>query len=460
MAIVAAHPPNPTDPDAFSQLDDYSFLDMLDFLQLKDLVSVASMSPRNQRLITRHYLVPDMGAQNTRLRVSIAERDSYTFAYYARERWGPRYSELCMGRECVLAALQVLCPIASDLDIRLDFTRHFDEALTQRVASYVSGHCGDVPQTVRMFGANLTVAEFQFSHAKIVYVADPQRFRHFDLAKSFPCVEHLAIDMHGRYGLAQHLPALRSFQLHDWRCGNFDLRAFGEKNPQIRRADLQICGQIENIDRVNRLFPHLESLRLKLERERATSDGVASAESSAMAPRSVALVRFRNVQSFALDLANFYGLMNGAEYRLGRHSLDEDKLTSIVFDRLESFKYITNAYIHNLNVSDQVDFIGRYADISSLDVSTIHLEYDELRRLVGSLPKLTEITVTCGLSRPADVARLMAETSLETVCLYGEFAFRDGYLRQLILPAQWSLHRVDKHPNYDETLTYKRHLNR
>lgn len=142
------------------------------------------------------------------------------------------------------------------------------------------------------------------------------------------------------------------FQLHDRTCGHFDLAAFAAKNPQIRGAELQICGQIENIAAVNELFPSLESLRLQLRRQRSASAFVGSVGSplqpaglSSGAPRdAVDVVRLRNVKNFTLDLMQFYGRVNeaGDFINLSREKLAEDNLSSIVFDRLDYFKYMTS----------------------------------------------------------------------------------------------------------------------
>lgn len=446
-SVVPANPFDPKDVNVFDHLDDYSFMGVLDFLPLSDLVIIASMSPRNNQLIVHHYLIPEMGQRDPMLRVSISESES--FAFYSRGGMDSSYSELCMGRGCMLAALKVLCPISSELDIRVDYNRRFDAALTEMVESYVGNYCAGTDQHVSLNGIAQSVGQFRFPYAKSVRISQPEAFKHFDLAGSFPRVQQLTINLHGRYSLAQHLPHLTSFRLHDYSLEDFDLQAFGEKNPQIRDADLQICGRIENIDKVNRLFPRLESLQLRLGRPQMRSSHSASADGSSLGPSdSVGLVRFRNVKNFTLDLTKFYDIPVTASH------LNADKLSSIAFDRLESFKYATAVVTRD--TSDQIDYIARYKDVKRLDISTILPDFEESQRLIDSLPELEEITMACGTSDPTDLIRLMTGTRLQVIRLIARGGFPIAtLLERTALPEKWLLDSDEKFVG-PSSLTFKR----
>lgn len=368
-----------------------------------------------------HYFRPEFSAYNTKLRVYVTEKHARNEVYYLRDGVDDNYSELCPGKECMFAALTVICPISSDLEIILAYNKRFDTVLTHEVSSYVNTHCAGASQTVQMFGVSDSVGKFQFPHVKSVSIKYPECFRHFYLATSFPRVEQLAINIHDRYTIAQHLPSLTHFQLHDLTCGHFDLKAFGGKNPQIRSVDLELCSQVENFDEVNESFPALESLQLKLKRELPNMVGptrspvrqqIGSAVSSFFGRPSrdpVEMVRFRNVTKFDLDVTHLYGYIYG---RPNFDNFEKDGLTAIQFDRLESFRYFSDAHF---NYDNQIDFVARYKNVTSMDFGGIELRSEEMTRLVDLLPRLKEITLLCVDTDPVNVAQFMQATRLEVV---------------------------------------------
>lgn len=462
QALSAVGPLDSTELDIFDQLDDYSLLGVLDHLHFTDLLSLASMNARNRQLIVDHYILPEAGAHAT-LRVTISGHDLYTSGFYFGHRNASDYSRLA-GRASVFAALQVLCPISTDVQISLFFDQHFDAMLKQTVESYVHNHCAGVPQTVEMMGSSESLISIRLPHAKSVFIANPERFKRFDVAKSFPRVERLGVDVFRRFTLAQRLPHLTHFQVQDLTCGHFDLRAFGQKNPQIRSVALELCGQMGNIVEINELFPGLQSLRLKLRREQPTDEpdskpffqrlgsAIGSLFKQQKPRHSVESVRFRNVKKYTLDITGLYSAAHGVDeaVRLARDDLD--KLSSIAFDKLESLTYKTRV---GGNSSAQIDFIAQYKDVKRLDFSSFALRYADMQRLVDSLPKLEDITLAFSVTPAEHFSRLMRETRLACVRVSVADVFREHFIGQFTLPEQW-IFFADEHLDAHSILTYKR----
>lgn len=125
-------------------------------------------------------------------------------------------------------------------------------------------------------------------------------------------------------------------------------------------------------------FPDLEALQLTLKR-------AGQAEESAKLERrsSVEFVRFRKVNSFTLDSTRFDGGPKSVFSYLGLNaeSTASLKLSSILFDQLESSKYMTEVHFYR---NEQIDYVLQYQNVTSLDFSSIVMRYEEMKRLTGS----------------------------------------------------------------------------
>lgn len=440
---------------------------ILDFLDFPDLVIVASMSPASYQLIMDRYITPRTDGDKMFLRIEMTEKIWTSLAYYQKEgRAWNNARMFCNGYECIFASLIVFCQTASKLHIEFDTHYHFDTATTQKLASYVDRYCSDVPQSVELFDVKKTNESFRFTRVQDVQVTQPEASESFALTEWFPQVEKLAIKLHDSYKIDVHLPNLTHFKLEDSKCGHFDLRGLAEKNPQIRSIELEICGSIENINEVNELFPNLESLRLTLKRpwkKEESADGFLSAITSWLRPKkaetplkhdAVRFVRFRNVKHFTLDITKFYDAAGipDAYFGMNAESITKDRLSSIVFDHLESFNYMSTTNHHR---KEQIDYVVQYQNVTSLNFSMISMRYWDMKRLIDSLPKLKEITLL-GI-RAGDLLRLMAEINLQTLHIRVPGREQNIFQPSDTLPEQWFLHANQEVSSYEHMMTYKRH---
>lgn len=419
-------------------------MNVLDFVSVGDLAAIASMSDRNRQLIVDHYLTE---INNATLQIIIANAGQNSRAYYLpANKTSAETIHLCDGHDQLLVTLQALCPVFAKLDITFDFHYEFQQTLTEQVAQIVNAHCAEVPQRVAIRTAGRSTRAFSFENVTSVWLKVAQDFVHFAVDKHFPRVEQLALDIYDRFTLKQHLPHLRHFEVDEIARGQFDLRTFGELNPHIRSIRLATGGLLDTMHEVNELFPNLEALHYRPRPPPIESIFSAFLGRPAAPANAVRPVRFRHVRRYTLDVSTLYGL--GAFDEYVSTNLAKSKLSTIEFDRLEHLEFISQTTNH---LQDQLSFITRYRSLRSLGFSSFVMSHAIVVRVVGSLPHLKAIKLSCKNTGVADVLQLMnGNNQLETIhvlVLDGESG-RQRFL-DATLPGQWNVvvDRSDRHKN-------------
>lgn len=148
---------------------------------------------------------------------------------------------------------------------------------------------------------------------------------------------------------------------------------------------------------------------------------------------------------YTIDLLGYYGQVFPAN--------SFAHLQSIRFDALQSLTFISS---WGINGNDIVDLVGHYKELVRLDCSSSGVTYEEMWRLLGSLPRLREITVrhrTEYVYRE-DLVRLMEETNLDTIRVLMAAQSVNTY-RGYTLPEKWHLHAAQHRTMHSRTLTYK-----
>lgn len=437
---------NQTGTGIFSELDDFSVMEILDFLSFGDLATIVAMDPRHYHLVWDHYIGAVKGAS---LRIVVSNIDPDTRAYFLPTESFAEYNKLCTGHNHMLATLKSFCHAFVELDITFDYSYNYDSNITTKIVSYVNTYCSMVPQKITMRRLRGSAGEFAFQNASSVVLRVSGDFSNFTVAKHFPRVQELSIDLYEPFALKQHLPHLRHFELMDISCGNFDLREFGKMNSQIRSVNVELCGNLKSVQEVNEIFPKLESLYYKPKRVPIESDH--QRWPFGRRQNTVQSVRFRNVKQYTIDLSSFYSL--GQYGELDADSLADDKHAAIEFDQLESLEYVSHTYNHR---NDQIDFVLHYNEVHRLNITSFVMTYGHMKRLVDSLPRLKEIQLRC--TSPRDLLQIMSDTRLDTihVLLLVREATRADFL-QATLPANWYVD-ASSSTKYTNIITFKRNL--
>lgn len=372
---------------------------VLDYLSFPDLVTIAGINSGISRLILDHYVGDMKGAS---LHITLTDA-TYSSRGIFRPVLAPGYDYYKpVGYDLMLRIVKAFCFGFSDLDIVINQERIHDSDLIKQFADLVNTHCSTVPQRVTISRLPES-ANYTFQNVStVVFDIKGHHFSNFPVDQYFPRVERLTVYMYGKFSLAQHLPHLKHVELKETPCGSLDWTAFGAMNPQIRSGKFTLCGHPERLREANEVFPNLETLRYYPIRGPANSD-----KPSGHRKNAVESVRFRNVKHYSLDLGA-YG--SGWSSDLTAERLEEDNISAITFDQLESFEYSSKTY---KNQNDQIDFVLKYPEVQRLNITSFVMTYDKMKRLVDSLPKLREIKLTSG--PVSDIFRLMSETRLDTV---------------------------------------------
>lgn len=424
-------------------MDDYSLLGIFELVEEPgDLASVASGRPRVRDLIIHYNLISNIRNETFDVLIKAYNRKQDVVFY----SFGDSNSKTrCSNSDHVLAILEAFCPEFSQLNIVLNY-EYAQGDFAVKFIDHVNRYCSTVSQKLSIQSEYrnqmLTVQESTAWNVSSVEIEWPENLANFSIARHFPRVEALAIQVVYNFTTTEHLPHLKHFDYTDYLLDRFNYRAFIEKNPQITSVRLGLGGRLEQLQAINELLPNLVSLYYR------PRIGLHLLHGGETVVRSV---RFRNVKTYTIDVKEcFSNSRNGNNFPYEEYFAN---FSSIVFDQLETFQYVSERFYGN----GQLKFIGQYNQVKSLDISSYPMSFNEVRQLVDSMPNLKDITVRLVrfLTRPDDFLRLMAETNLETIQ-----AHVDSPLARTIcantLREQWSLCEFD---NYREILTLRRNKN-
>lgn len=445
--VSTAHrnPSNVNQVDLFDSLDDYSILGILDWIRsFGDLATVASMSPRAHQMIQRYNLFSNYDIKNATLLIEIEGNNQLEDVQY-RSTAVSRNRFLCAGLDHLLATLQVFCPIFGQLDITLNYFRpHGDFEL--KIVDYINRYCSTVPQKFTIESTYNPVLEFTAWNASSVKISMPELLQNFSIATHFPRVEELHIRNHDYFTSKEHLPHLKHLEITDRICGHFNIRVFAGSNPHITSAELDLCDDLNYLQEVNILFPKLMALRYRPKKD-------TRAIMQTRYENDVRSVRFANVKSYTIDLRDYFRFYLGRNDSYYRPHFA--KFSQIKFDELVTLKYISEDKFYK---NGQLDFVGQYDEVKSLDYSSFRVSYDDVWHLVDSLPNLKEITFAphSNCTDHDDLWRLMKETNLEII----RASIVESLVREfsaIALPAKWTLEGLDE-DNYicSKSMTFSR----
>lgn len=417
--------------DIFNKLDDYSLLVILEKLEYSDLATVASISARSNKLILDYNLLSKFGIKGATLHIEVAGKNQLLEALY-RPIGESRTKVLCAGYNRILATLKAFCPAFDQLHLTLNYFHPHEIDSTREIVDHVNRYCATVSQKMMIKYTTASIEEFIMQNTSSIMIHNPEKLTNFSLNKRFPQVERLTILIDKVFVISENLPHLKHFELLDSKCGHFDLKTFGELNPQIDSVKLDLCEELYNLRDVNDIFPDLVSLYYKPIRS-VTSEVRRALDDSKESSQSI---RFRNIKRYTIDLFHYYY----HDYRQDDDAFHADtfaRLSSIQFDQLESLEYIT---VDRFYSNGQMDFVAQYKQVTRLDYSSYGMSYKEIWRLIDALPNLSEIIITPSEDPMFhdDFLQLMMQTNLDTIRVFIDNAMVDAFL-SLNLPGQWFL---------------------
>lgn len=403
-------------------------LEIFECLAFPELAAVASLSPRNTELILK-YIIPSIGIENASLVLKISGLDNIPRAIYPRAGEVGDFKHLCKGDDHVLATLKAFCPVFGELHVMLEYYYAPNSELVLNIIDHINRYCSTVPQKVTIrSGENSLIEEFTMPNVTSVDILFRYQPENFWIATHFPQIESLSIEIDDYFTIIENLPHLKHLTVSDETCSHFDLTAFAEVNPQVRSVKIDLCQGLRSLQELNECFPNLVSLYYRPKEETDTRPPLTD-------QNGVQSVHFSNVKSYTIDLRDYY--RNHWHLDSVIHEINFDRFKAIQFDRLESLEFISVGEFLSIT---QLDLVLQYKDLKSLDYRYSAVSYEQIWRLVDTMPRLKEIIVKPKgrLTDQEDVLRLMRETNLETIRVFLEEPFLDEF-RGLDLPDGWHL---------------------
>lgn len=377
----------------FDFMDDFSLLNIFDFLEFGDLANIATLGQRYEQLVAHHYFAPKYGLVESFAHISLSNFDTETRATYTNANKPHSPNLYTIGYDRLFSVLKVFCSKFSHITIATNYILHNIDA-TRKVANTINDYCPNTPQTIKMDLPPSTVnLNFTFNNAtdiNIHFAGYPAHYGH-EIERIFPHMTSLSIDIHAGYNLNHYFPHLKGVSVREDNNGQFNWKTFARRNPQIRSVRLKFDWDIEHLEQINHIFPILESLHIDLKfRKEERKDGLVANVSkwwNAFNAKPLESIHFKNVKHFTMDISYYHNerLLDGA--------------SSIQFDRLESFKLITRS---DQFIEEAIDVITQNAELKRVDVGSHILTAAQTVRLVNGLPKLEEITLKCSRDTQVD----------------------------------------------------------
>lgn len=448
---------DPPETTLFDGLDDWSLMEIFDSLDFGDLANMATLSPRYQQIIIDHYIIPKYALNRPIIHIFISKKMENTHVFYLPTDELRNSIKLTTGHNEMLSTLKAFCHLFAKVSIVTDYFLPTGQKLIHSVAHALNNHCLNVPQTVSM-SIHMTdkrQMDFVFEHATRVELGAPERYNASEIARMFPRTEALTLRIDKPYCLDFNFPHLKYFELSEMHYGQFDLKSFGARNPQITGIKMGFPWEPKHLHEINEIFPNLHDLNVELRKRKEDSlvDKFSNFFGSLIGS-SVKEIYFANVRSVTLVLTYLqYRKIRGEEhFDIIHNEWIRDNLTMIRFNQLESFKLITRSRAF---VDEQIDLITRNKDLIAVEFSSIILTYAQMRRLVDALPRLKSVTLRCTRARTVDDIRsLLKETDLERITVKVDKRRRHMLLELGTLPEEWIVESSNK--GLQTCLTFKR----
>lgn len=429
--------------------------DELDFV---DLAAMAALRPRYQQLIIDHYILLKYQLNDAAILISLSNND-HTHIYYTPTTDLSQSIKLTTGCNELLSTLKAFCHLFSRLTFNANYYYSKDLHLIQQIADVINNYCSNVPQTIAM-ELDTENLGFSFENATNIKLGSPENYTATELNRCFPRMEELSMRIGRPFTLDHHLPHLIHFEVKQMFYGQFDLKTFGEYNPQIRGITMKLPWDIEHLREINGIFENLEVLDIQVHRIRKKSPSIADTFGSLFGKsltKPAKEIRFRNVKKFTINISKLYHYRHGVDYSFDIIQTDwiRDKLSILKFDQLESFTFVTNSQTF---VEEQIDLITSNRGLITVDFSTISLNFEQMVRLVDNLPKLTQVTLKCYKAETIDdIWRLMEmETSLNVMHVVVNRERRETFLALTSLPRDWRLDIKQMTSSYHLTFEQKK----
>lgn len=358
----------------FEQLDDFSLMNIFDYLAVDELVTVSELNGRFASIIAEHYIISKYQLDDRLINIFI-EHPRCQIAYTV----GEQYLPIASGLNQTLWVLKHFGYIFNTIRFEVSY---FGNVESQKIFEYTAKYCTHAKKTISIEGVDTEqVANWTHSFDENTMHIElyTKNYNSVPLNEFFPFMQEISI-FHTLDSIAHHFPHLTKCSLYSAHRNDY-LMTFFQLNPQLIEFHDTIYNNERYVRYLNQMLPNLESLSIRICR-----DPIASLERE--------IIHFKNVKKFSM------GIVGMDEVQSFRRDV-----LNITFDQLESFtlKRTPNHY-----TADLVQIIAANAGLEVVDTN-IKMKSEQLQGLVKALPRLKEMTLYCYTGILIALQRLLSE---------------------------------------------------
>lgn len=355
FATYASKIPSTATSSQLNQLDDFSLMCILDYLDFDDLIAVAKLSPRLSNIILDHYLLAKFRLHEKNI-IYLKERlfynDRYGISTYLADDWDETLTIL----ELFGHAFKHVCfKVPSQTNPRtLVVFEYADKYFPQAIKKIeiIRVDAKALAKWTHTVNCNITEVEIGG------HVIDP-----IPLNDLFPLMQKLEVlNIHS--SMIQFYPHLTNCRASIGHLNTFELIRL---NPQLRQFRTVKCYNVSEVRYLSEISPNLESLDVYLYIDPHNIDSDVA--------------HFRNVKEFSLTALN---------------EKEEDEIPefwnvigNIQFDRLEVLKL--EAVIPNAD-NRLIEMIAANRNLKKFETN-VGMTPETFNSLLQSLPELKEVSI-------------------------------------------------------------------
>lgn len=346
-----------TDASHFEQLDDYSLMNIFDYLLLSDLIAVAQMNPRFADIIQNRYLISKYRFHERE--INGFTRIAHSSLHYIDKRY--YYHYITKSLDETLFVLKQFGHIFKQLRHKVD---DFGGPDSQKILEYSDKFCPQAAKMIKICSVDYEpLANWTYSFDETTtHIIIEVYFDYFvPLNVLYPRMKQLTVNNLSA-SMVQHYPNLTSFSIIS-RFNDPHVPGFVRLNPQLSYFHAIVSHNASNVEYLNEMLPNMKSLGIRLEVRTPNFNSK--------------IVRFRNVKEFRLDASVCTTV---PEYW--------NAIDNIQFDQLEVLKLAISTY----SPERIVEIIIKNRGLKKVEVD-FQITEALLLELVGALPQLEELTV-------------------------------------------------------------------
>lgn len=341
------------------QLDDYSLMNIFDFLYDNDVIAIAEISPRFADIILKHYIIGTLRLHEKPIDLLLgAACPNLMYIDTTNQK-----AVLTQDPNKIISALKLFGHIFSHITFDV---LAFGNSDTQKFVKHVDCYCKNATKRVIINSVDekaLANWTYSFDHTATEVIVRTDLEKPIQYKKLFPFMQRLAAVNLLNQNI-EHYPHLTNYSIQS-TLNHDNVQQFLRLNPQIQHLQIAVRNNVSHVRYLAELLPFLESISLNVEIVSPNIDP--------------AVIHFKTVKEFTLTISN-----------IDETPVFRNVIGSVQFDQLEMFHlrvfYATSA-------DDQIiEMISKNAGLKRFETN-LRMTNETFNGFLQALPELKEISI-------------------------------------------------------------------